>query len=103
MMTTEMANRVYDVLVEECQANDDEMYRDMFVRYHTSEDCLFGGTSEWRFQGSLGFGGKFWIRQNRGWDVTYYPEDHKDELDKKVKAANEKLQKLYQEFLQLHP
>jgi len=99
-MTKEMANKVYDVLVEECGANDSDMWRDMFVSHHIKDDCLWGGVSEWRFQGLLGFGGKFWICTSRGWDVNYYREDATHERDQMMRKANERLDALYKEHVE---
>ena len=97
-MTEEMANRVYDVLVETCGAPDrkDSWDRESFVRNHLGDDPA----TEWRFQGLLGFGGKFW-REGYGtkWDVSYYSEDRTDERDKMVGEANKKLALLLEECL----
>jgi hypothetical protein len=60
------ANRIYDVLVEECAAR--EASRDYFAQWF---DTGASG-DEFRFCGSLGFGGKFWASR---WDVNCYRED----------------------------
>jgi hypothetical protein len=59
------ANRIYDVLVEECGASNAD--RDYFVQWHAAADG-----DEFRFQGTLGFGGKFWANR---WSVNCYRED----------------------------
>ncbi len=66
-LTIEQANAVFDVLVEVAAAPVG--MRDNFVHAQTTGHC-----SEYRFQGVLGFGGKFWRSSNR-WYVTAYPED----------------------------
>ena len=60
---------VYDVLVEHAGAHP--QWKDDFVR-----SCRT--TSEYRFQGVFGFGGKYWPERQR---ITYYPEDRTDHLD----------------------
>lgn len=87
-MTSEQANAVYGILVEHCGATDRQ--REGFV-YDQSTQVL----PEYRFQGALGFGGKF--RRN-GWEdrwyVNCYPEDLTDERRKMIDAANEALAEL---------
>jgi hypothetical protein len=81
-MTTELANRAYDVLVEVCGARED--WRTEFVAYLTNGD----DRHEYRFQGSLGFGGKLY--QNRdGVYVTCYREDKTPERQQAILKANE--------------
>lgn len=58
---------VYDVLVDLAGAHPGEK-QDFVQRSQTP------GVLEWRFRGSLGFGGKFW-RHAEGFYVTCYPED----------------------------
>lgn len=79
-MNAEFYERVYDLLVSVGGAP--ENMKAEFVRYFTKPDPMdhpnachgdLPATLEWRFQGHLGFGGKFW-RAHRGHDVTCYPE-----------------------------
>lgn len=91
-MTKEDAHAVYDILVEECGALEDE--RERFVRYHAKLDPDSSPT-EWRFQGDLGFGGKFW-RNNGRWYVNCYPESRNDERNEMIHKANERLHKIYE-------
>lgn len=63
-MTPEQANAVYDILIRHAGAN--EAMRGEFVLLMTNHRC-----DEFRFIGSLGFGGKFWRDR---WQVTCYPE-----------------------------
>ena len=83
------ANKIYDILVKVCGAS--ENMRDNFI-YHTQQEGTWG-SSEYRFQGKLGFGGKFWIRRE-GWDVNCYSEDETPERLAIIKSANEKLRLL---------
>lgn len=61
-----VANAIYDILIADAGA--EESGRQAFV-LSTKE-----GITEYRFQGKLGFGGKFWIAHGR-WYVNAYPED----------------------------
>jgi len=86
-LTWEQASLIFDILVEECGA--EEPMRLEFVRYHMTEPRYF--PTEYRFIGSLGFGGKFWHANGRdGWYVTCYQEDN-TRAGEKVKKANERL------------
>ena len=96
-MTPDQANAVYDVLAKHCGANDapgspDWLLtpRDEFVFHQTREV-----QREYRFQGRLGFGGKF--RRN-GWEdrwyVDCYPEDLTPERQQMIDAANAALAEL---------
>lgn len=91
-MTAEQANAVYDILAAHAGASDDAegWNRKQFVFHQTSEVVL-----EYRFQGALGFGGKF---RRSGWDdrwyVDCYEEDLTDERRAMIEAANSELAKL---------
>jgi hypothetical protein len=69
-MTAEQANAVYDILVEHCGAVEQE--RERFTERQTYERC-----SEYRFQGALGFGGKF--RRN-GWGDRWCVDAYEGDL-----------------------
>ena len=75
------ANAIYDILKEECGAT--EFWREDFVR--SGADI-----TEYRFQGVLGFGGKFWNTNDR-WYVTCYSEDETPERRGVMDAANKRL------------
>lgn len=78
-------NRVFDILVDECGAN--EKMREEFLNYHISvEPC-----DEFRFQGKLGYGGKYWRKDNY---VTCYEEDKTTSRVMMLTIANEKLDRL---------
>jgi len=81
-MTKEYANKVYDILVENGGAP--ESMRGAFVDNMTSDDP----TDEWRFQGKLEFGGKFWPEKN---NVNCYSEDVNDKRLETIKNINEQL------------
>lgn len=77
-------NKVYDILIE---AGADDLDRNTFVHDHTIEYnnklCR-----EWRFCGKLGFGGKYWRRDNV---VSCYSENLTPEREKLIKEINAKL------------
>lgn len=70
----------YDVLVDLAGANPEG--KADFVAYHaqrhspSNRECAF--TTEYRIQGLLGGGGKFWVDLD-GFRVNFYPEDRTDE------------------------
>jgi len=94
-MSQEQASEVYDILVEHCGAP--ESWRDNFMYHQTASVC-----EEYRFQGCLGFGGKF-RRYNRGsglerWYVDQYHEDTTDRSKKVIETANDLLADLRKEY-----
>lgn len=76
------ANKIYDILVEMGGAS--ESMRSDFVHYHT----IFEKATEWRFQGRLGNGGKYWNERNC---VTCYPEDETPFTMQLIALINESL------------
>jgi hypothetical protein len=87
-----VANLIYDILVSTCGASDNGWGRYDFVHHFP--------TSEYRFQGSLGFGGKFWV--NHGcWYVNCYREDETPGRLDAIASANVRLENLYQDILKL--
>jgi hypothetical protein len=86
LLTEKKANAVYDILVQECSAPESD--RADFVRHQTTEEV-----TEWRFCGSLGFGGKFWNNCGRIY-VTCYSEDETPSRRLVIDKANERLMKL---------
>ena len=84
MITEEMANKVWDVLIEHAGASSHDADRLAFVISSVGEDRL----PEYRFQGALGFGGKVYLRDRRGWEVYYYPEDRSQKRDAIVSRTN---------------
>lgn len=68
-MDAKLAGLVYDVLVRHCAASEHQDSRADFIARMSEPDVR-----EYRFQGGLGFGGKF-RRDAPGWRVTCYSED----------------------------
>lgn len=81
------AGRIYDVLIEECGAT--AFHREQCVRYLTDEH----GSHEFRFQGSLGFGGKVYYNGGRLY-VSCYPEDRTPERTAMIRSANARLNEI---------
>ena len=100
LLTAEIANKIYDILVVTVGARDDGWTRECFV--HSEMKSLIFGSSEYRFVGSLGFGGKFRRSRYNGWYVDCYPEDENPARREKLKNANmalKELKELYPENL----
>lgn len=91
MKPEEFWNKVYDVLVEECQAWDGGHDRANFIGQQIRE-----APGEWRFCGSLGFGGKFWRNDDRLY-VNCYWEDETPSRRLSIDAANTRLAELAKE------
>lgn len=85
-MTEQTANRIYDVLATLLGANED--MRQSFVIQNTASLCR-----EWRFIGTLGFGGKFRNTDGR-YFVNCYPEDVTPERTAAIEMANGLLTKI---------
>lgn len=94
MIPEPVANRIYDVLVRYAGAIESD--RLGFVLAHSSAHSEPGGCREWRFQGSLGFGGKFRNDNNR-WRVDCYPEDLTQARNLIIAATNAALAELRRE------
>lgn len=86
----EFYEKVYDILVELGGAPEDG-YRDAFVYNYTEEKFK---SNEWRFQGKLGFGGKYRGETNM---IDCYTEDETPERLELIKTINEKLKDLQYE------
>ena len=84
----EVANKVYDILVEVCGANSDN--RNTFVHNQTTEFQY-----EWRFMGNLGFGGKFKRGDHGSLSVDCYQEDSSPEKVAIMTKANDLLAPLW--------
>ncbi|WP_426513135.1 hypothetical protein ACPPVO_22415 [Dactylosporangium sp. McL0621] len=81
-MTPEQANAVFDVLVAHAGVYEEQ--RDELV-YHLTHGC-----EEFRFMGSLGFGGKLYVEPRR-WRVSCYREDETPERVEAIRVTNEAL------------
>ena len=89
-MNNELANQIYDILIDECGASPE--LRKGFVQYLCDLD---GYRKEWRFMGLLGFGGKFYAERNGcGWRVDCYREDRTPERESVIGRANKLLNEL---------
>jgi len=91
MTLKDAALAAYEIAAEECGAPDDYRDRQGFVEYVTKYD---GYPKEWRFVGSLGFGGKLRYNQDLGFYVDMYRKDETPERKAAVRFANNRLAKL---------
>lgn len=87
-MSEQAARSICRILKEECGATD--FMLEGFWRAEGDHVC-----TEYRFQGYLGFGGKFWSANGR-WYVTCYSEDETPERQEMIRKANERLAALRQ-------
>ena len=97
-ITEEVANKIYDILVEhvgifDARASDKcrDSWRDSFVHGATE-----GTWTEYRISGRLGFGGKVWNNAGR-WYVNCYRENEKALQTAIIRRTNAALTKLYAE------
>ena len=84
-MNADYYNQVFDLLVKHGGAH--ESMRSDFVFNHTSANPC----GEYRFQGSLGFGGKYYSDKNR---VSCYSEDQNPKRLAAIQTLNSELAKL---------
>ncbi len=88
----EFFNKVWtEVLVPVCKAHADERDQASFVFHQMAMDYP---ATEWRFQGALGFGGKFRTRSDLSCSVDFYPEDRTPAREEIQAEANEKLRQM---------
>lgn len=85
-ITEELADRIYDILVKDAGAYEPD--RSGFVHRQSNERI-----TEWRFCGSLGFGGKFWNNNGRLY-VSCYREDSTPEREAIIEKVNAQLEEL---------
>jgi len=85
-MTLTEASAVYDILMLHAGEVEEEWSRSDFVYHQSARYC-----AEYRFQGALGFGGKF-RRDGKRLYVNCYAEDFNEERAKMIKAANKALE-----------
>jgi len=89
-MTEEQAREAIKIINEECAANIDDRDAYSFISYVTKEEH---GYREWRFIGSLGFGGKFRVNSDRPHPyVDCYREDETPSRLDAIKRANKRLE-----------
>ena len=90
MLTEEQAHEAIKILNEECRANIRPRDEYGFIHYVTKEDEW--RNKEWRFQGALGFGGKFRVNNSKPHPyVDCYREDETPERLKMIERANARL------------
>jgi len=87
-ITGHLAGDIFDILVEECGAFQED--RPPFVHNHTTAARI---STEFRFSGHIGFGGKF--RNHSGWWVDCYPEEEDYDNMRSILAANQRLKALW--------
>jgi hypothetical protein len=89
--TLELLKQAIVICIEECSAVEDVFrHCDSLLAEYLA--CP-RGEFEWRFCGSLGFGGKLRY-SNDGFRVTCYSEDRTPECDKCIQTANARLRML---------
>lgn len=93
-MTPETANKIYDVLLAECGPFPGYADRHTFV--WSICDRSDEATQEYRFQGNLGFGGKFWATNSQFY-VTCYAEDRTPERNEIIERVNKRLSTIFTE------
>jgi hypothetical protein len=89
MITELIASQIYDILVEECGAP--QSLREMFISYITTAS----GMLEFRYQGHLGFGGKFYASNWARWRTDCYIENKDSVRAAMIDRANRRLFKLW--------
>ena len=84
-MNRETLNKIWDTLMKTCGAQ--ESGREAFVALLTHDEAV----REYRFIGSLGFGGKVWFNQDGVEHVNCYSEDWTPERRTMMDKANKAL------------
>ncbi len=85
---------IYEILIRTCGAYD---AADAFTQFIYAADRFAAGWSfEYRFQGSLGFGGKVWLYNGDYPYVNCYREDQTPERKKAIAQADQALRELIQ-------
>jgi hypothetical protein len=76
---------IYHALMQYAGASPAEAFH--FAYAHLNDSYL----QEWRFQGKLGFGGKYWRERN---EISCYKEDETPERLKIIEETNAKLKEI---------
>ncbi len=84
MLRPDVASAVYTVLIEECGAHPGDKAAFVWAFRDQHQE-----PSEWRFQGHLGFGGKY---RHPKMVVDCYPEDCTPERQAMIDKANARLE-----------
>lgn len=88
MTPEEIFGKIWDILQEHAGARNSSWEKETFIRSFAKET-----TSEWRFQGHLGFGGKFYRNCGRMW-ISCYSEDRTAERQVIIDKVNELLREI---------
>lgn len=80
---------IYNILINNCNADSKQL--EEFVSYHIKNSMF----PEWRFQGNLGFGGKYHAIFNR---VSCYSEDLNQKTLKIIEKTNLELLNCYKKY-----
>jgi hypothetical protein len=99
----DLATEIFDILVKhagyfKCSSNKQEFLQ--CQNESPSKLNEFGGCTEYRFQGKLGFGGKFWNINNKFY-ISAYLEDLNEDTNKTINIVNELLKPIHKKFLLL--
>ncbi len=85
---------IYEILIRTCGAYD---AADAYLQFIVAADRFSALHSfEYRFQGSLGFGGKVWLYNGDYPYVNCYREDQTPERKKAIAQADQALRELIQ-------
>ena len=88
----EILGKMYDILVMHVGARKDSYDRKSFVQCAIIWDYRF--SFEYRFMGSLGFGGKIWLPLDQAPYVSCYGENETPERNEAIEKANQELSRL---------
>ena len=88
---------IYDILVIHAGAREEKYEENQFVQ--CALEWGFNDGFEYRFQGSLGFGGKIWLPVNGEPYVTCYQEDETLERRWVMEKTNKELKKILPDAL----
>ena len=90
-MNAEFAHKIWKILVEHAGCREDNYSRQAFIDYLVNHwECQ---DVEWRFGGSLGFGGKLYYNNN-GLYVNCYSEDLNPKREQILQNTNSALRML---------
>lgn len=85
--------RIYEVLIEHVKAHPSSQLEFLAFHLNAAKDDPYR-TTEWRFMGCLGMGGKFWCTWE-SFHVSMYSEDRTPARALAEQAANAALLELY--------
>jgi len=93
-VTTARAHIAYNILVLYAGADPARLARNMFVQSLTGDHGI-RGVEEYRFQGDLGFGGKFFLCNFERPYISCYGEDMTAERARTIARVNRLLELLF--------